>query len=122
MKSRASYDLPLESLRFLPRPAVAGRRLRKNIQHREHCLVVFWSIAAILRGADVPPIISGVGEITFAATPRCAVASGLPEEQPARKARMIVAASVAANIDIARPDLLYIIEVNLHLLRAGERG
>src|SRR5262245_28698415 len=60
MKSRASYDLPLESLRFLPRPAVAGRRLRKNIQHREHCLVVFWSIAAVFRGEDVPPIIPRV--------------------------------------------------------------
>src|SRR5262245_61582889 len=65
MKSRASYDLPLESLRFLPRPAVAGRRLRKNIQHCEHCLVVFWSIAAILRGADVTPIIPGVGVVLW---------------------------------------------------------
>src|SRR5262249_39380150 len=54
------------------------------------------------------------GEITFAATPCCAVASRLPEEQPARKARTIVATSVAANKDIARPDPLYTIEENLH--------
>jgi len=38
----------------------------------------------------------------------------LPEEQPARRARMIVAASVAANIDIARLDPLFTIEENPH--------
>src|SRR5215510_9728916 len=42
------------------------------------------------------------GEIAFTATLRCAVASPLPEEQPARKAKVIVAASVAANKYIER--------------------
>src|SRR5262249_26967662 len=54
------------------------------------------------------------GEITFAATPGCEEVPRLPGEQPARNARMIVAASVAANIDIKRLDPLFTIEVKLH--------
>src|SRR5215510_43170 len=54
------------------------------------------------------------GEITFEATPGCEAGPRLPEEQPARKARMSVAASVAANIDIARFDPLFTIEEKFH--------
>src|SRR5215510_13155815 len=54
------------------------------------------------------------GEIIVAAMPRCEAGPLLPEEQPARRARMIVAASVAANIDIASLDPLFTIEENPH--------
>src|SRR5262249_22663317 len=50
------------------------------------------------------------GEATVAAAACCEVALCLSGEQPARRDRMIVAASVPANIDIARPDPLFIIE------------
>src|SRR5215470_20055051 len=61
------------------------------------------------------------GEITFAATPGCEAGPLLLEEQPARRARMIVAASVAATIDIARLDLLFTIEEKLHFLTRDDR-
>ena len=61
------------------------------------------------------------GEITFAAAALCEVALCLSGEQPAKKARMSVAARVAANIVIARLDLLFIIEEKLHFLTRDDR-
>src|SRR5262245_49208509 len=60
------------------------------------------------------------GEITFAATPGCEAASRLPEEHLARIARMIVAASVAANKVIARLDPLFLIEDKLYFFTRDE--
>src|SRR5262245_42648810 len=73
-----------------------------------------------------PPALLGLpngrwGEITFAATPSFEGASRLPEEQPARKARMVTAASVATNNDMERPDLLYTTEGTPYFLSVGER-
>src|SRR5262245_18720872 len=71
------------------------------------------------RVVGLPPASVGLrkgrwGEITGAAMPGCDAGPLLPEEQPARRARMIVAASVAANIDIARLDPLFTLEENPH--------
>src|SRR5262245_21831197 len=52
-------------------------------------------------------------EIAVEATPGCEAGPRLPEEQPARIVRVIVAASVAANLDIARLDPLFTIEEKL---------